>query len=47
MHGNEVPSKEVLLHLIDYMLNNQKSDANVDFVMKNTRLHILGKREFS
>ena len=41
MHGNEVPSKEILLHLIDYMLNNQNNDAGVDYVMKNTRLHIL------
>ena len=42
MHGNEVPSKEILLHLIDYMLNNQKNDSSVDYIMKNTRLHILG-----
>ena len=42
MHGNEVPSKEILLHLIDYMLNNQSNDPSVDYVMKNTRLHILG-----
>ena len=41
MHGNEVPSKEILLHLIDYMLNNQSADPSVDYVMKNTRLHLL------
>ena len=41
MHGNEAGSKEVLIHLIDYMLANQTSDPNVDFVMKNTRVHIL------
>ena len=41
MHGNEVPGKEILLHLVDYMLNNQKNDPNVDFIMKNTRVHIL------
>lgn len=41
MHGNEVPSKEVLLHLIDYLLNNQNSDSNVDYLLKNTRIHIM------
>lgn len=41
MHGNEVPSKEILLQLIDYMLNNQSTDSNIDFIMKNTRVHIL------
>ena len=41
MHGNEVPGKEILLHLVDYMLNNQNNDHNVDFIMKNTRIHIL------
>ena len=45
MHGNEVPSKEILLHLVDYMLNNQNTDSSVDFVMKNTRLHILSKEK--
>ena len=41
MHGNEVPSKEVLLHLLDYLLNNQNSDPSVDYVLKNTRVHIM------
>jgi carboxypeptidase M len=41
IHGNEVPSKEVLLHLIDYLLNNQNSDENVDYLLRNTRIHIL------
>ena len=41
MHGNEVPSKEILLHLIDYLLFNQTSDPAVDYLLKNTRIHIL------
>jgi murein tripeptide amidase MpaA len=41
MHGNEPPSKEVLLHFIDYLLNNQMNDENVDYILKNTRIHIL------
>ena len=41
MHGNEVPSKEVLLHLIDYILTNQNTDDNVKYLLKNIRIHIL------
>ncbi len=41
MHGNEAPGKEILLHLIEYMLNNQHIDANIDYIMKNSRLHIM------
>jgi hypothetical protein len=36
----------VLLHLIDYMLNNQTTDSSIDFLMKNTRIHILGKKVY-
>ncbi len=36
-----MPSKEILLHLIDYMLRNQASDPLVDYVMRNTRVHLL------
>jgi hypothetical protein len=41
MHGNEASSREILLHLIDYMLKNQSIDKNIDYVMKNVRTHIL------
>lgn len=41
MHGNEVPSKEILLHLIDYLLNSQGTDSSVDYLLKNTRIHIM------
>jgi len=41
MHGNEATSKELLIHLIDYLLNNQENDPSVDFILKNTRVHIL------
>jgi murein tripeptide amidase MpaA len=30
-----------LLHLIDYMLNNQNTDPSVDYLMKNSRLHVM------
>lgn len=41
IHGNEVVGKELLLKLIDYMLNNQTNDPNVDYIMKNMRVHFL------
>ena len=33
--------KENLLSLIDYMVKYQSIDSDLDFVMKNSRLHIL------
>ncbi len=36
-----MPSKEVLLHLINYILTQQTKDTHVDFIIKNTRVHIL------
>ena len=31
----------MLLHLADYMLKSQETDASVDYVMRNTRVHII------
>lgn len=41
IHGYEVPSKEVLIHFLDYMLENQMADANVNYIMRNTQLHVM------
>jgi hypothetical protein len=41
MHGNEVAGREILFHLIDYMLTNSTRDENVAFIMQNTRVHIM------
>ena len=41
IHGDEGPTRETLLHLIDYMIKYQSIDSNVDFIMKNTRVHVL------
>jgi murein tripeptide amidase MpaA len=41
MHGNESPSREVVLHFLDYMLNNEASDPSVQFLMKSTRIHVM------
>jgi carboxypeptidase D len=40
MHGNEVPSKEILISFIDYLLTNQ-NDPDVNYLLANTRVHIL------
>ena len=41
IHGNEMVSNEILLHFIEHMLSYQNKDSNVDYIMKNTRIHIL------
>jgi murein tripeptide amidase MpaA len=41
MHGNEVPSKEILIHFIDYVLRNQFNDPDVDYLLKTTRIHVM------
>jgi len=41
MHGNEALGKEILMHLIDEMLFNPRSDPAIDYVMQNTRTHVM------
>lgn len=41
IHGNELPSGEVLLHFIDYLLTNSTSDPSVDYILRNIRIHVL------
>lgn len=41
MHGNEASSRELLIHFIDYLLTNQTNDENIDYLLKNTRIHVL------
>ncbi|XP_044133101.1 carboxypeptidase M [Bufo gargarizans] len=41
MHGNEVVGREVMLYLIDYLLTNYQSDANITQLISNTRIHIM------
>jgi hypothetical protein len=41
MHGNEASGRELLIQFIDYMLNYQFIDPNVDYIMKNMRTHVL------
>ncbi|KAM4037774.1 carboxypeptidase M [Anomaloglossus baeobatrachus] len=41
MHGNEAVGREILLHLIEYLLTGYQSDANVTQLITNTRIHIM------
>ena len=40
IHGNEASGKAILLQFIDHLLTNS-NDPDVDYLMKNTRIHIL------
>lgn len=41
IHGNEVIGKEILLKFINYILTNHTEDSNLDFIMRNMRVHYL------
>ncbi|KAG9490326.1 hypothetical protein GDO78_005942 [Eleutherodactylus coqui] len=41
MHGNEAVGREILLQLIEYLLINYQSDANITQLVTNTRIHIM------
>ncbi|KAG8577933.1 hypothetical protein GDO81_010329 [Engystomops pustulosus] len=41
MHGNEAVGREILLHLIEYLLTNYQSNATVTQLVTNTRIHLL------
>ena len=40
MHGNEVPSKEILVNLIEYLLENP-DDPDVALLLNSTRIHVI------
>ncbi|CAB0016010.1 unnamed protein product [Nesidiocoris tenuis] len=41
MHGNEAVGRELMLHLIEYLVNSYNSDPYVKWLLDNTRIHIL------
>lgn len=41
IHGNEVVGREVLLHLISYLLNNYDRNATIKNLVNNIRIHIV------
>ncbi|KAF5296501.1 hypothetical protein FQR65_LT01490 [Abscondita terminalis] len=41
MHGNEAVSRELMLHLIHYLVTNYANDPYIRWMLDNTRIHIL------
>uniref|UniRef100_A0A8C6ZAB9 Carboxypeptidase M n=1 Tax=Nothoprocta perdicaria TaxID=30464 RepID=A0A8C6ZAB9_NOTPE len=41
MHGDETVGREMLLHLIDFLVTNYGSDPVVTRLLNNTRIHIM------
>ncbi|XP_068132803.1 carboxypeptidase M isoform X2 [Hyperolius riggenbachi] len=41
MHGNEPVGRELMLHLIEYLLTSYQSDSNITQLIMKTRIHIM------
>ncbi|XP_058176585.1 carboxypeptidase M-like [Anopheles ziemanni] len=41
IHGNEAVGRELLLHLIQYLVSSYSSDPYIKWLLDNTRIHIL------
>ena len=41
MHGDEVVGRQVLIHLIEYLLKNYNKDLKITNLIDSTRIHIL------
>ncbi|XP_007900933.1 carboxypeptidase M-like [Callorhinchus milii] len=41
IHGNEAVSREMLLHLIDYLVTSYGNDTNITKLISSARIHIL------
>ncbi|XP_077325248.1 carboxypeptidase M isoform X3 [Lithobates pipiens] len=41
MHGNEAVGRELMLHLIEYLLTNYQSDPIITQMITKTRIHIM------
>ncbi|XP_014258956.1 carboxypeptidase M-like isoform X2 [Cimex lectularius] len=41
MHGNEAVGRELMLHLIQYLVNSYNTDPYIKWLLDNTRIHIL------
>ncbi|XP_021002505.2 carboxypeptidase D isoform X1 [Parasteatoda tepidariorum] len=41
MHGNEAVGRELMLHLISYLINNYYTDNYVRWLLDTTRIHIM------
>nr|XP_023021963.1 carboxypeptidase M-like [Leptinotarsa decemlineata] len=41
MHGNEAGGREVLLHFIEYLIDNYGISKDVTWLLNNTKIHVL------
>ncbi|XP_050428742.1 carboxypeptidase M-like isoform X2 [Adelges cooleyi] len=41
MHGNEAVGRELMMHLIQYLVNSYSVDPYIRWLLDNTRIHIL------
>lgn len=41
IHGNEPVGKELMLHLIQYLITSYNTDPYIKWLLDNTRIHIL------
>ncbi len=41
IHGNEPVGRELMLHLIQYLITSYTSDPYIKWLLDNTRIHIL------
>ena len=41
MHGNEAIGRELMLHLILYLVQNYDTDYYVRWLLDNTRIHVM------
>ena len=41
MHGNEVVSREILLHFIEHLLKGYGKDKSITWLVDNSRIHIM------
>ncbi|XP_041442281.1 carboxypeptidase M isoform X2 [Xenopus laevis] len=41
MHGNEVVGRELMLHLIEFLVTSYKNDTGISLLINSTRIHIM------
>lgn len=41
IHGNEAVGKELMLHLVQYLVTSYSHDSYIKWLLDNTRIHIL------